>query len=315
MAIRPVFVSGHNGNLCRPTNVEFTYYNGFSVAQRKRSAESLGQAFMREYPDRKVLEVSSFSNEELGVALSAFNLMITLKNGKKVSVECAFQAGKTFEHGGPYLDLFEKTSKEAKKDPRLKNSGNLKEFYYEGTVFPLVPRTHFYNWLYINALTEHPELADALMEYNAFTDIVFNPEKQTNCQAQACGYYVALRKIGLLEEALKSPENFIKIVYKQEFDPMLFKKTFGVSSRPVSIPTVKTPKQEVVSETSASSEPEKPFESTLKIGDKIKHPKFGIGEVIQVEVHDSSARITIQFPNDTKTLDEKWIISKCKVVS
>lgn len=318
MAMRPVFVSGFKGNLSRPTSVEFTYFNGFSAAQRKRSSLSLHQAFLREQPNRKVLEVSSFSEEELGIALSAFNLTLTLKNGNQVSVECAFQAGKTFEHGGPYLDLLEGTSKEAKKDPRLKNSGKLKEFYFEGNVFPLIPRTCFYNWLYINALTEHPELADQLMEYDAFTDIVFNPEKQTNCQAEACAYYVSLRKLNLLEEALKSPEDFIRILYLQDFDPSLFRSVFGTTSTRQAVPFGQISSSKSGLHTTNPigsekiSEPEKPFESTFKTGDKIEHPKFGVGEITNIEVHESSARLTIAFAKETKTLDEKWIAAKCK---
>ena len=85
MAIRPVFLSGHNNFLCKPTNVEFTYHNGFSAAQRKRSALSLEEAFLREYPHRKVLEVSSFSKEPLGVALSAFNLTLSLQKNHFVT--------------------------------------------------------------------------------------------------------------------------------------------------------------------------------------------------------------------------------------
>ena len=51
------------------------------------------------------------------------------------------------------------------------------------------------------------------MEYDAFTDIAFNPQKSINCQAEAAAIYVSLKKQGLLEEALKDKENFRKIVY------------------------------------------------------------------------------------------------------
>ena len=32
------------------------------------------------------------------------------------------------------------------------------------------------------------------MNYDAFTDIAFNLDKSINCQAEACAFYVALRK-------------------------------------------------------------------------------------------------------------------------
>jgi type I restriction enzyme M protein len=72
--------------------------------------------------------------------------LITTKTEKKYSVESAFQASKVFEFGGPYKDILDKTSREAKKDPRLKNSGKLKFFNFGNRKFELVPTTYFYNW-------------------------------------------------------------------------------------------------------------------------------------------------------------------------
>ena len=96
--------------------------------------------------------------------------------------------------------MYEVTPREAKKDSRLKGSGMLRAFRFDGRDYPLIPRTAFYNWLYVNALLEHPELGEGLMEYDAFTDIEFNPEKSINCQAEAAALFVALARRGLLEE-------------------------------------------------------------------------------------------------------------------
>ena len=65
---------------------------------------------------------------------------------------------------------------------------------------PLIPRTAFYDWLYINALMENADLAEQVMEYDAFTDIEFNPNKSINCQARAAALFVAMKKLGRLEE-------------------------------------------------------------------------------------------------------------------
>ena len=100
MAIRPVFVVSLDNKFCIRKNIEFTFFNGFSDKQKKRCIQSLHQAYLRQYADKKVLEISSKSEDELGVKLSAFNLMITAEDGTKYSVESAFQAGKIFEHGG-----------------------------------------------------------------------------------------------------------------------------------------------------------------------------------------------------------------------
>lgn len=216
MAERPVFIVGGKNRLFNRELVTFQFYSGFSDAQKKRCIQSLHQSFLRKHPGWRVLEISSHSPDKTGVMLSAFNLSLRLSSRQEVSVECAFQAGKVFENGGPYLDLLEGTSKAAKKDPRLKESGNIVGFEFEGEQFPTVPHTCFYNWLYLKSLMEHPTLGDALMEYDAFTDIVFHPNKSLNCQAEAASIYVALRKADLLEQAMADKETFIYTIYQKK---------------------------------------------------------------------------------------------------
>ena len=139
--------------------------------------------------------------------------MIKTKNGKKFSVESAFQASKVFEKGGPYKDLLDVSSREAKKDERLKNSGKIVAFQIDGKEFETEPKTYFYNWLYINTLHLYNELTEQLLIYDAFTDIAFNPQKSINCQAEAAAIYVSLAKQGLLKDALKDKQQFKEIVY------------------------------------------------------------------------------------------------------
>ena len=174
------------------------------------------EAFLAERPSEHVLEISGASESKLGMSLSAFNLRIDTLDGRRYSVESAFQSSKVFEHGGPYKDLLDMSSREAKKDPRLKNSGRLTAFRFSGKVFPLTPRTYFYDWLYINALCLHPELTAPMTEYTAFTDIAFNPERSLNCQAHAAAVYVSLRRCGTLDEALKSHTDFLRVVYGED---------------------------------------------------------------------------------------------------
>ena len=74
MAVRPVFISEDQRPYGPAQMVDFTWYSGFSKAQKQRSVASLHECFMRKFPGRRVLEISSKSTEPLGVALSAFNL-------------------------------------------------------------------------------------------------------------------------------------------------------------------------------------------------------------------------------------------------
>ena len=213
MAIRPVFSVSLDNKIFIREEVNFEWFSGFSTAQKRRSINSLHQNFLSNHPDKKILEISSKSEIELGVKLSAFNLMLHRK-GKIFSVETAFQSGKIFEQGGPYLDLLDKPSIVAKKDERLKNSGKIKAFIFGDERFPITPKTYFYNWLYINALSENIELAEQIMAYDSFTDIVFNPLKSINCQAMSAAIFVSLKRQNLLNETLSDNIQFLKTVYQ-----------------------------------------------------------------------------------------------------
>lgn len=217
MAKRPVFEIISGNSLIGRENIEFVFNSGFADVQKKKNIEALHQAYLEKKPYTKILEISTKSNDELGIKLSAFNLLLELKSGKKASVECIFQASKVFEYGGPYKELLYVSSREAKKAPCIRNSGKLVGFCFGNTQYAINPKTFYYNWLYINTVNTHPELVEQLCDYSAFTDIEFNPDKSINCQAEAAAFFVSLRKNGLLEEALKSQEDFLRIVYPTYF--------------------------------------------------------------------------------------------------
>ena len=213
MAKRPVFVPYTNSEIgVDELDVEFQWFPGMAKSQKQKSISSLHEAAAKRIIN-PVLEISSKSEESLGVDLSAFNLMITTqKQGKQFSVETAFQSSKVFERGGPFTDLLEGTSREAKKDIRLKESGNLVSFTFFGEEFSIHPKTCFYDWLYLNALNQNPTLADEIVRYRGFTDIEFNPKKSINCQAYSAALYVSLRSSGLLSAALNSQKTFFEII-------------------------------------------------------------------------------------------------------
>lgn len=209
MAQRPVYLPGATPSTpVRTVMVDFTWYAGMAVSQKQKSIAALHEAASSQTGANRILEISSKSVLPLGVAASAFNLMITTPRQRSFSVESAFQASKVFEAGGPYTDLLDTPSRQAKKDPRLQQSGRLTAFRFFGTDWPLQPATAFYDWLYINAVLQNPELASGLLEYEGFTDIEFNPEKSINCQACSAALYVFLARGGLLQE-VRRPEQFL----------------------------------------------------------------------------------------------------------
>ena len=215
MANRPVFIASNSeSELVRVENFEFEWFPGFSVIQKKKSIESLHQSFLDQYEDKKILEISSKSESELGVSLSAFNLHIELSNGHKASVESLYQASKVFERGGPFSDIRYKTSLEAKRDERLKNSGEVIGFMHKKELWDIEPKTAFYNWLYLNVLNLNDDLKNEVVEYDAFTDIEFNPKKSFSCQAEAIALYVSMRRKGLLHEQgdIPNKEDFLALI-------------------------------------------------------------------------------------------------------
>lgn len=212
MARRPVFVSKAVGReLVSPVSVEFQWYAGLSKSQKQKSIKSLHGAAQRRLGIERILEISSKSEYRLGVALSAFNLMLTTPSGVRASVEVLFQGSKVFAGGGPYVDIYGETSVAAKRDARLRDSGELIGFKYFECVWPIMPKTAFYDWLYISALVENPDLSLFVLEFDAFTDIEFNPERSINCQASAAALYRALNDRALMEVAMASPSSFIAV--------------------------------------------------------------------------------------------------------
>ena len=147
MADRPIFMPSLDGpELVKTHMLQFKWFPGMAKSQAQKSIDSLHEKAREQLHVDRVLEISSKSRDELGVSLSAFNLMIkTVRRGRQFSLECAFQASKVFEFGGPYKDLLDKSSMEAKKDPRLKASGRLIGFHFFGTDWDVIPRTAFYD--------------------------------------------------------------------------------------------------------------------------------------------------------------------------
>ena len=193
MAKRPVFIPDVSGfPYVKTIDIEFQWFAGFSKTQARKSIASLHEAAKRMeiYP---ILEVSGKSESARGVSLSAFVLSLSTQGSKTISVECAYQGSKVFEDGGPFHDLYTVSSREAKTDPRLRNSGEVTGFDFLGEEFPIEPQTAFYNWLYMTALSQmEPPVIQELNQFKGFSDIAFNPKRSINCQARAVAVYVAL---------------------------------------------------------------------------------------------------------------------------
>ena len=208
MAEKIVFISSKDKPF-EEALITYQYYSGFAVSQKQKSIQSLHEAIRDRFSGKKILEISTKSENELGIRLSAFNLKCYCEGLNETrSIENIFQSSKVFENGGPYRSLLNVSPKDAKKDDRIRNSGRLIHFELNGEKWALEPKTMFYDWTYIMALKQNEELANKLIEYDIFTDIEFNHKKSINCQARSAAMFVSLERQGKLNEKTESPEAF-----------------------------------------------------------------------------------------------------------
>lgn len=233
MANRPVYASVPSSpSPVWQFNCEFVWNAGLSKSQRKKNVKALHEAFIKRKGGKsdvasQLLEVSSLSENTLGINLSAFNLQLDVEalmaklegrvaeGSKVITVEMAYQGGKCISGQGPFTDIWEMGSKAAKRDPRLR-SGPITGFKLGNTEFPLAPASCFYDFLYLSALTQpqNKELLEQAVSYMYFTDINFNPNKGVSNQAQALALGVALYHKGVLEQALSDLDSFLKLAYR-----------------------------------------------------------------------------------------------------
>lgn len=213
---RPIFIPNRDSIGVVEQYIEFDWHMGMSAEVRKRSINSLHQEAKKQGFDN-ILEVSSKSEQKIGIQLSAF----FLRNIKDYPVENLFQSSKVFEKGGPYRDLLTVTPREAKRDERLRNSGNLIGFTFNNKNYPLEPVSLFYDWLYINVLfsERNLELRERFFgsKFDSFSDIEFNPEKSFSCQARTLALCVSLYENKSIREFIDDPINFSQMfnLYKR----------------------------------------------------------------------------------------------------
>lgn len=216
MAIRPVYQVCLEGEIYfKEIFVNFDWHGRDNIEQIHKSITSLHGNYHSFENNANILEVSTKSRNSLGSELSAFNLKIRMKNSLSITVESAFQGSKVFRFGGPYQDLYFKSSKVAKQDHRIRNSGEIVGFKYFNREFDKYPKTFFYDWLYLNTLYLYKDIHKKIEKYNAFTDIEFNPKTSFNCQAKSLALFLSLLKRNELENVIED-ENILKqILIKQ----------------------------------------------------------------------------------------------------
>jgi hypothetical protein len=95
---------------------------------------------------------------------------------------------------------------------RLKTSGELKYFLFEGKIWKLEPKTAFYDYIYIRAVKESlsKEEISRIRDYEYFTDIEFNHKKSINTQARTVALIKVLLEIFGEIPDIESQEEFLQ---------------------------------------------------------------------------------------------------------
>ena len=254
-AVRPFFcASKREGQAYIEDEVGFDWHSGMSWQVRQRSSDAMHEAILRKFSQSDlvpsdILEVSTASHDyEVGQALSAMNLIyVDQHTGESSPLENWFQSSKVFikdgVERGPYKELLniklakryvnphpdKKTIEQLAGDGLFDmiqgeiNGASMSCFRLFGEDYPLLPRSAFYDYLYVSALcqAQNKELAEKLVNYRVFTDIMFNPgtgkTKRYNTQARSCAIYVALSKRGALKEGAPSFRRFVdEVKYEAE---------------------------------------------------------------------------------------------------
>lgn len=150
---RPVFIVNEDNKIPQEKSVEFDFCSGYSFIDKQASVKNLHEAFKKENPERKIIEISSKSTDSYGIKASAFNLKFNT-GLNSYFVENVFQASKVFGEKGPFTDLLHKNPVDSKRDVRLRESGVLTCFRFNNEEYPLIPKTFFYDWIYIQAISQ-----------------------------------------------------------------------------------------------------------------------------------------------------------------
>ena len=183
--------------------VEFEYIKGMAFSQKQKNVLSFHKSISEQFPGSRIIEISTKSQTPIGVNLSAFNLKLD-----GYPLECVFQSSKVFEGNVQFENLLFEDPKTAKQYIRENVTLPLIGFRYKNEFFETLPRTLFYDYIYISALLQSNIDVSNIANYDIFTDIEFNEKKAYNCQARACAIYAYMLRKGKVEYYMSSRERF-----------------------------------------------------------------------------------------------------------
>ncbi len=261
--------------------------------RKSKRAQTVCDAWQALHPEQSILDVSIHSPSESGQKLARENLSLRLATLRKAFCVSTIElASKTFKNGGPYVDLLGTPLKEAKSDPRLKDSGKIVHYSLEGKQYPCEPDYLYFHWLYIMALMDNPGSATLVKNTDAFCDIDFDWEHESNTPAQSCAIFHSLARQNLLKQA-KDFNTFKDMM--MSFDISHIKDQAQKAEAPITLDAMRTPERV----------------TSFPVGTWIMHPTIGTGEVIKRTPTSYIIRFRVSGP---KTLARDFVERNCKKI-
>lgn len=204
--------------------VEFPWYSGFTLPQKRRGVTSLHDKARDTLGLDKILEVSTRSFDAVGRKLSPFyqRRKVPGYGGPRgVALESLFAGVKVFARGGPYTELLDLPPTKAllNRKNTQKAQGKLRYLQLGEERFG---RISGYDYLYIS--TAAPTLSEEewaeLATFQGFSEITLPFANSWTCQAGSAALMAELKHRDLLDEALQSYEAFVQTVNK--LDPQRY---------------------------------------------------------------------------------------------
>lgn len=202
--------------------IEFQWEPGMALSQRKKSGANMCMQ-IEYHAGLRTLDISRASQSDLGVKLSAFNLMYTgevLGDAYKMkTVECIYQGSKVFKNKGSMKYLYNVTSMEAKQViKKIHDVDVLVGFEFDNRIRVEEATSVFYDYLYVTALFENYHSKLDLSMYDAYADVMLG-KGIVACQARAVCIYKLLQQTNKLDvvynwdEFAKWHKEYVEDVY------------------------------------------------------------------------------------------------------
>ncbi len=311
MANRPVFVCTDKFPWFKKVDITFTWNSGFSLAQKQKNINAIHEGYVTRFPDSPILEVSDKCELELGKQLSMNSLTMKSPDEQLFVVENLFYSAQVFEHGGPYLEFMTDSPQDWKTERRLRLSGPMIGYSLFDIDYPKHPQDIFFDYVYIRALMDNPDLADAIMDYEAFSDIEFNPERSLTCQARAAAMYVSLRKEDQLDQCVDFESFYVLLTNDESYPGPGFKhpESSWLDITPEEEEAMKAQEKEAKKKKEKEEIPEeekkkeyvlppRPQVAELPVGTRVFHRRYGNGIVVDAIPVRDDVRLTIEFENE-----------------